>query len=230
MKQRSLETTVPTEKENEVKIKVLGVDPALSNLGLAIAEVDLDDPENYQVYDLILTQTQDGKVEKLVKGKDGKLKKKKVMPKGTSVGSDDVRRAKILSTAFMKAASQVDLVIAEVPIGSQSARAMASYGVSVALLGSCPVPLIKVSPSDAKLAGCNDTTATKQEMIDAAVSLFPDAPWVRGKTKRKGVYPIIGDNEHLADACFIIRAGLRTDEFIEYAEQLKNGQPISVCP
>lgn len=213
-----------------MKIKVVGIDPALSNLGIAIAEVDLDDPENYKVYDLKLAQTEDGKIEKLVKSKDGKIKKTKVMPKGTSVGSDDVRRAKILSTAFMEATRNADLVIAEVPIGSQSARAMASYGISVALLGSCPVPLIEVSPSDAKKAGCNDTTATKHEMIEAATALFPDAPWIRSKTKRGGVYPIVGDNEHLADACFIIRAGLRTEAFTEFVDQLKNGRSASLNP
>lgn len=210
-----------------MKIKVVGLDPAMSNLGIAIAEVDLDDPENYRVYDLKLAQTEDGKITKLVKGKDGKIKKKKVMPKGVTVGSDDVRRAKILSQAMLEATRDADVVIAEVPIGSQSARAMASYGISVALLGSVPVPLVEVSPSDAKLAGCNESTATKQEMIDAAVALFPDAPWIRSKTKRGGIYPIVGDNEHLADACFIIRAGLRTEAFRELAEQLKNGQMVN---
>lgn len=209
-----------------MKIKVVGLDPAMSNLGIAIAEVDLDDPENYHVYDLKLAQTEDGKITKLVKGKDGNIKKKKVMPKGVTVGSDDVRRAKILFQAMFEAVSDADIVIAEVPIGSQSSRAMASYGISVALLGSVPAPLIEVSPSEAKLAGCNESTATKQEMIEAAVALFPDAPWVRGKTKRNGEYPIIGDNEHLADACFIIRAGLRTEAFKELAEELKNGQLI----
>ena len=210
-----------------MKIKVVGIDLALRNMGLCFAEVDLDDPENYHVYDLKLAQTEDGKITKLVKGKDGKIKKKKVMPKGTSVGSDDVRRARILSKAMMEATKDADVVIAEVPIGSQSARAMASYGISVALLGSVPVPLVEVSPSDAKLAGCNESTATKQEMIDAAVALFPDAPWIRSKTKRGGIYPIVGDNEHLADACFIIRAGLRTEAFRELAEQLKNGQMVN---
>lgn len=205
-------------------IKVVGADPALSNLGLAFAEVDITDPENFKVYDLKLAQTADGKIEKLVKGKDGKIKKQKVMPKGVSVGSDDVRRAKVLSTAFIDATSQADLVIAEVPIGSQSARAMASYGISVGLLGSCPTTLIEVSPSDVKKAGCNDTTATKHEMIEAATALFPDAPWIRSKVKKKGVYPITGDNEHLADACFIIKAGLQTQAFQDYVEQLKSGQ------
>lgn len=210
-----------------MKIKVVGIDPALSNLGIASAMVDLDDLENYKVYDLKLAQTEDGKINKVGKTKEGKAVKRRVMPKGVSVGSDDLRRAKILSQAFLEAAKDADLVIAEVPIGSQSARAMASYGVSLGVLAACPVKLIEVSPSEAKLAGCGDTTATKHEMIDAATALFPDAPWIRGKTKRNGVYPIIGDNEHLADACFIIRAGLRSEQFKEFAEELKSSR--SVC-
>lgn len=213
-----------------MKIKVLGVDPALSNLGLAIAEVDLNDPENYRVYDLKLAQTEDGKIERLKKTKDGKIKKVRELAKGVSVGSDDLRRAKILSKAFLEEAKKADLVIAEIPIGSQSSRAMTSYGVSLGVLGSCPVPLIEVSPSQAKLAGCNDTTATKHEMIEAAVSQFPDAPWILSKTKRNGKHAITNDNEHLADACFIIRAGIRTDAFNEFVYQLKNGQTAQSAP
>lgn len=209
-----------------MKIKVVGIDPALSNFGIATAIVDLDDPENYEISDLKLAQTKDGKIVRFKKTKEGKLVKVREMPKGDSVGLDDLRRAQILSSAFMDAAKDADIVIAEIPIGSQSSRAMASYGVSIGVLSSCPVPLIGVSPSEAKLAGCNDTTATKHEMIEAATKLFPDAPWLRGKCKKEGEHPIIGDNEHLADACFIIRAGLRTETFAEYAEQLKNGQPL----
>lgn len=211
-----------------MKIKVVGIDPALSNLGIATAMVDLDNPENYEVYDLKLAQTEDGKVERLKKSREGKVTKVRELPKGVSVGSDDLRRAKILSAAFHEAVKDADIVIAEIPIGSQSSRAMTSYGVSLGLLGTCPKPLIEVSPSAAKLAGCSDITATKHEMIEAATKLFPDAPWLRAKTKRKDQkeYPIINDNEHLADACFIIRAGIRTEAFAEYAEQLKNGQSL----
>lgn len=211
-----------------MKIKVVGIDPALSNFGIATAVVDLDDPENYEILNLHLAQTEDGKIEKLKKSADGKLKRARVMPKGVTVGSDDLRRAKILSSAFLEATKDADLVIAEVPIGSQSARAMASYGVSLGVLSSCPVKLIEVSPSAAKIAGCNNTTATKQEMIEAATTCFPNAPWIRAKQKRNGIYPITGDNEHLADACFIIRAGIRTPEFAEYVEQLKSGQTVDL--
>lgn len=207
-----------------MKIKVVGLDLALSNLGIAVAEIDLDDPMQYSLIDLHLEQTEDGKAVKLKRMPDGKLKKVKYMPKGQTVGSDDVRRARILSEALRQYTKDADIVFAEVPIGSQSARAMASYGISVGLIGSVAKPLVQVSPSDVKKAGCNDVTATKAEMIEAAVSMFPDAPWLRAKQKRKGEHPIIADNEHLADACFIIKAGMQTDEYLELIEKLKNSQ------
>ncbi len=210
-----------------MKIKVVGIDPALSNLGIAIGEIDLDYPTALHITDLKLAQTADGKIEKFMRTTNGKVKKKRVMPKGKTVGSDDVRRARILSMALREAVKDADLVFAEVPIGSQSARAMVSYGISVGLIGSVAKPLIQVSPSDVKLAGCNEATATKQEMIEAAISLFPDAPWIRSKQKRNGAYPITGENEHLADACFIIKAGMQTETFAEAIEKLKNGQLIS---
>lgn len=210
-----------------MKIKVVGIDPALSNLGIATATVDITDPENFKVYDLKLAKTEDGKLTKAAV-KDGKAVNKRYLPKGVSQGSDDLRRAKVLSDAFLEAARGADLVIAEIPIGSQSARAMASYGVSLGVLASCPVELIEVSPADVKMAGCNDKTATKHEMIDAATSLFPDAPWIRSKTKRGGTYPITTENEHLADACFVIRAGIRTPEFQNYVKELKSGQTLHV--
>ena len=206
-----------------MKIKVVGVDMALRNLGIAVAKIDLDQPTKFNVTNLTLTQTSDGSLER-IKVVDGKVKRVKYLPKGVSRGSDDVRRAKILFDSFKSEIDGASIVFAEVPIGSQSARAMVSYGVSVAMLGSCPVPLVEVSPSDVKLAGCNDKTATKQEMIQAATSMFPDAPWVRSKTKRQGIYPITGDNEHLADACFVIKAGMQTEKFKNVIEELKNNQ------
>lgn len=207
-----------------MKIKVVGIDPALSNLGIAIAEIDLDNPTEYQVTNLHLAQTADDKAVKLKRMPDGKIKKIKYMPKGRTVGSDDVRRARILATALFEHTHDADLVFAEVPIGSQSSRAMASYGISVALIGSVAKPVIEVSPSEVKLAGCGEATATKGEMIEAAISMFPDAPWLRAKVKRKGEFPIIADNEHLADACFIIKAGMQTPEYLELIEELKNSQ------
>ncbi|MEZ6841385.1 hypothetical protein ABVN80_15055 [Acinetobacter baumannii] len=117
------------------------------------------------------------------------------------------------------------LLICEVPVGSQSARAMASYGICIGVLSSCPLPLIQVTPTEVKLAGTGIKTATKGEMIEAAMNAHPEAKWPMRKIK--GVLEPLSSNEHLADATFAIKAGLDTDEFksaIQMLKQLKNAQ------
>jgi hypothetical protein len=87
---------------------------------------------------------------------------------------------------------------------------MASYGVCVGVLAACPIPLIQVTPSEVKLAGTGFKTATKDEMVEAAMNKFPTANWLL--TKRGGQMVPVSANEHLADAVFAIEAGLKTDQ------------------
>jgi Holliday junction resolvasome RuvABC endonuclease subunit len=105
------------------------------------------------------------------------------------------------------------VVFAEVPVGSQSSRAMCSYGVCIGLLAglAARVPLIQVQPTEVKLAAVGTKTASKEEMIEWATGLYPQLPWFT--TKRKGVTTFSAKNEHIADAIAAIYAGILTDEF-----------------
>lgn len=177
-----------------MKIRVLGCDPSLRNFGLVTATIDLDTLE-VSIVDM-----------KLVKSEDGAKKAKTVRK-----NSDDLRRAKLLSDGFVEACKDQDFVFVEVPVGSQSSRAMASYGICIGVLSGCNVPMIQVTPLEVKIAGTGIRTATKDEMIAAAVEKYPDAKWLQRKFK--GEMKLMDDNEHLADALFAIMAGINTDEF-----------------
>ena len=190
-------------------MKVIGVDPSFCNFGITTAELDIENMQ-YRVKDMHLVESQDN------------AKKLKVVRKN----SDDLRRARLLYEGFTKACEGVSFAFVEIPVGSQSARAMASYGICIGVLASCSVPMIQVTATEVKLAGTGIKTATKEEMIEAAIKMHPYAPWMvhmrNGATYKKG--DLMADNEHLADALFAIEAGIWTDQFkqtISFAKALK---------
>jgi Holliday junction resolvasome RuvABC endonuclease subunit len=175
-------------------IKVAGIDPALRNMGIAVGHVDLETLELVRVEKLVLAKTEGDK--------DGKQIRK---------NSDDLRRARVLTQAMREHTHDAVMVFAEVPVGSQSARAMASYGLCVGVLAGCDRPLLEVTPTEVKLAGAGVKTATKSEMIEWATEKHPEAQWLT--VKRQGKQVFVDANEHLADAVAAIYAGIRTQEF-----------------
>lgn len=183
-----------------MKMKIVGMDPSLSNFGIAIATLDIDTLK-FTVDDLYVVQTEPEKDKKV----------RKVVRKN----SEDLERAKLLHKGAMDATEgEVMMAFVEVPVGSQSSRAMASYGVSLGVIAAVAnkLPVVQVTPTEVKLAGCNIKTATKEEMIEAMVAKYPDAPWPMKVVK--GIKtPIASKCEHLADALAAIEAGIATDEF-----------------
>jgi hypothetical protein len=177
-------------------IRLVGVDPAIRNFGLVQATFDLD-LGSLEINALILPKTD---------SENGKTVRK---------NSDDLRRAKVLLQAMREACEGASLAIAEIPVGSQSARAMASYGICVGVLASCPVPLIQVTPAEVKLAATGRKTATKGEMIAWAMAKYSQANWRTRKRKTANgeiSVPTL-DNEHLADAVAAIEAGIKSEQF-----------------
>jgi Holliday junction resolvasome RuvABC endonuclease subunit len=182
-----------------MKLKVLGLDPSLSNFGIAKATLDLDTMK-FDVDDLHVVQTEPEKDKKV----------RKVVRKN----SEDLERALLLHRGAMEAVQGHYIAFVEVPVGSQSSRAMASYGVSLGVIAAVAnaMPVVQVTPTEVKMAGCGIKTATKDEMIEAMVTKYPTAPWPMKVVK--GVKtPIASKCEHLADAIAAIEAGIGTDEF-----------------
>lgn len=174
-----------------MKIPVLGMDPSMSAWGLSASYLDLesgvlDTPR------LILIEPKD---------QSGKQ---------VRVNSKDLHKAEQLAATVLKEAEQAKAVFVEVPVGSQSARAMASYGICVGILGTLRakgIPLIEVSPSEVKLAFTGNRNATKADMISEAIALYPTANWNYHKGKP------VAKSEHLADAIGTIHAGVHTPMF-----------------
>lgn len=190
-----------------MKIKAIGIDPSLRNFGLVVAEIDISTEDySFQIKEMLLAKSEGDKTSK----------------KTVRKNSDELRRAKVLYDAMISMIKKHNAAFAfvEVPVGSQSARAMASYGVCIGVLASCPIPMIQLTPTEVKLAGTSIKTATKQEMIEAAVIDHPEAKWL--SYKRNGELQLSENNEHLADATFAIKAGMNTDEFRIAAEMMKN--------
>lgn len=181
-------------------LKVVGIDPSLRNFGFAHGVVDLDSGEII-VNKIALSQPD--AIEKHLK-------------KQTRKNSDDLRRARYLSADLMKNTEGNTFAMVEVPVGSQSARSMASYGICVGVLAACKIPIIQVTPAEVKLMSVGHKQASKAEMIEWAMNEYPDAVGWKMR-KSKGIMVPMNDNEHMADACAAIHAGVVTEQFAQAA-------------
>jgi Holliday junction resolvasome RuvABC endonuclease subunit len=179
-----------------MKIPVLGMDPSLTHWGLATSMLDLS------------TGTLDPP--KLLLVIPEKLTHKQVRQNST-----DLYVAEQLANIVVAEAIKAKAIFVEVPVGSQSARAMASYGVCVGILGvlrSQGLSLVEVTAGETKKALTGNKNATKQQMIDKAVELYPSANWTAFYPgQRKGQIP--ANAEHVADAIGTIHAGVKTPTF-----------------
>jgi Holliday junction resolvasome RuvABC endonuclease subunit len=177
------------------EIKVLGFDPSLRNWGVAVGYVDsVTHSLRLEFVDVI----------------------QPVLPTGKQVrqNSKDIESAYQLAKGAASYLDGVGAIFAEVPVGSQSARAMASYGICVGVLGAIrtKLPIYEITPNEVKLSTVGKKTATKKEMIDYITSMYPDANWPR--YKKNGVISISeAKAEHMADAVAAIIAGTQLQEF-----------------
>lgn len=90
---------------------------------------------------------------------------------------------------------KIDYLVAELPVGSQSARAMASYGICIGLIGAIAretcIPLLSVTPAQVKKV-VGEITTTKEEIIAFTKSKYPQITDWLPKAKSK--------QEHICDA------------------------------
>lgn len=184
---------------------MVGIDPSLRNWGLSVGTVTLSQP-----FTVLLE-----KVSILCP----------VLPKGkqTRQNSMDLESAKQLCEGTLEAVKGANAVFVEVPVGSQSARAMASYGICVGVVGSIRamgIPLFEVTPTEVKMASVGRKTATKQEMIDWAVNTHPEANWPTYSHKGE-TFITASIAEHQADATAAIYAGLACNTFQQMLSLMK---------
>lgn len=182
-------------------IPVLGMDPSLNNWGLAMGWYHLDTHELYigtvQVNNPEFSQG-----------------------KQVRQNSKDIERAESLYKNALTVAKHARAVFIEVPVGSQSARAMASYGICVGVLGSLRaqgIPFFEVTPTEVKMATVGKKTASKAEIIDRAVAMYPTANWPM-QTKNGIQVPVATKAEHMADAVGAIEAGIELPVFKQFIQ------------
>lgn len=177
--------------------RLLGMDPSFSNWGLALAEYTPGGPLS---------------IEELAC-----VSPKAVKQRGVRRNSLDLDRCSMLAQSVLPATRCVDVVLVEVPVGSQSSRAAVSYGVCLGILGALSkhLPVIQLTPAEVKRALTGNAEATKDEMIDAAVLRHPEAPWPRRRVKGELIV-IKKSAEHMADAVGAIQAGLAHPELLNY--------------
>lgn len=174
-----------------MKISVVGFDPSFTHWGIARAELDL-------TTGCLETPTLEI------------LEPNRITTKSVRQNSKDLHEAKQLAEGAISAVKGAKAVFIECPVGSQSARAMASYGICVGILGSLlasGVHLIEVTATEVKLSITGKETASKKEMVAEAMKLYPEAnfPVYRGKVTQAA--------EHAADAIGAIHAGVNTPLF-----------------
>lgn len=148
-----------------------------------------------------------------------------VLPTGKQVrqNSKDLDSARQLFKASHLAVAGAHMVFVEVPVGSQSARGMASYAICVGVLGSLralDVPLIEVSPTEVKVIATGKKTASKDEMIAWATDKHPEANWPFYNQQGQQVLSA-AKAEHMSDAIGAIYAGLATPTFQQMLHMMK---------
>lgn len=180
-------------------VKVVGFDPSLRNWGVAAGLVDPTDISTLKIHTLAVLNAP------VLEGKQVRQ------------NSKDVDVSKYLAAKAYEHAQDAKLTFAEVPVGSQSARAMASYGICCGVLGALQaggLTFFEVTPLELKLATVGQKNASKSAIIHWAMLKHPEAPWPY--VKRNGVLELSeAKAEHMADAIGSIYAGFKTSPFLQ---------------
>lgn len=179
------------------EMRVVGFDPSLRNWGVAVGTLTHGRASLLHLEQVSVIQP--------------------ILSKGKQVrqNSLDLEAARQLCQGALAAAEGADAIFVEVPVGSQSARAMASYGMCIGILGALRatgVPFFEVTPTEVKLAGAGKKTATKEEMILWARMAHPEVVWPT--YVEKGLVLVSAAKaEHMADAVAAIHAGIASNPF-----------------
>lgn len=184
------------------KLKIVAMDPSMSNWGLAIGYYNLKDGSLEIPY---------LEVVKPDKFKDLKIRK----------NSKHIRVVEQLVEGIIPHLEDADIIMAEVPIGGQDANACVSYAMCVSIIATVNVAftkIIEVSPNDVKMIV--EKNASKAQMIEWAVAQHPEANW-KYKTIKGITSVVAGHAEHVADAIATMYAASYTPEFNKLINSFK---------
>lgn len=172
-------------------VDIVGLDPSLRNWGLSRAVLDTES--------------------NLISVSETKIIKTKQLPcKKTKQNTKDLISAAELFIGLKTFIKPSDILCVEVPHGSQSSRAMVSYGVCIGILGVISThysKLIQVSANDVKKIVKIDPehNPDKDDMINWVRLHHPEAK-----------LPNSLNAEHICDSIIAIHAALLKDQLQEY--------------
>lgn len=197
------------QNNQKVDLQIAGMDPSMLNWGISrgILSLDLQNLKNSQLRITDLKVTRPVKPDK----------------KQVRTASIDLIAAKQLADGVISAVDGVQLIFAEMPVGSQNASGMKAYGICTGIMGALQskgLRFYEVTPQEVKMATVGKKTATKEDMINWARHQHPEAPWPTYKEKGE-VLLSASLAEHMADAIASIYAGLRTKEFQQTLEVIR---------
>lgn len=176
-----------------MKIRIVGIDISLRNLGASLCEYDCE-------------------TNKLTVLGTNTMSPSDISGKQVRQNSKDIRYALQHATALRKVAAKADLICVEVPTGSQTARASASYGICIGVIGSLKeysdIPMIEVTPDAVKKIATGRSSATKQEIIDWVLKMNPETNF----SKHLGKISVT-KAEHQADSIAAIYAAMDSETF-----------------
>jgi Holliday junction resolvasome RuvABC endonuclease subunit len=180
-------------------INIIGIDASLRNVGMTAARYDLD-TGHWTPFAIQLQETDNQK---------GKVVRQ---------SSDDFRcgRENLAAVNTFIKKHGCTIAVSEVPGGAQSARAAFSNGMTCMLLAAVPLPMVEVSPREVKEASVGSRNASKEEMIRWANERWPELQWLRHGGR------LVAKNEHLADACGVIAAGIETVQFAQAIAMMRS--------
>lgn len=171
-------------------VRVLGVDPGLANLGLAVLRLS--------------SSSRSGTVELL-----RALKTKPPQKRRRLLQADaDADRLRYLLGCIRETMEEhrPAVVVYEAPVGGRSARGVKSLayvvGSLVTLCDERSLPLLSVSPTDVKVEATGIRNASKEAVVEAMRKRFPSDCWA-------DVLPSAVD--HAADALAAAASALRSD-------------------
>ena len=191
-----------------VNVPIVGIDPSLNNWGMVKGEMYVS-PTTYEIQSIHIKS-------------NTVLQPKTTLQKHSLQSIKDYSRAfEIYSNTLGFIDNAPKVVFVEFPIGSQSARAMASYGICLGILGSLgnSLPIISVTPNEVKMSTVGSRKASKEEMIQWATSTHPELE-MPSRTLRGSPTLITSKAEHIADAVGAIYAGITKLDLPDFLKTL----------
>lgn len=180
--------TVVKKEQIGQGVRVLGMDPALRNFGLALVDVEIPS-------------------KRLVPVKIGLIRTEKSKAKDVRHSSSQLRRAEEIAREVRAWETEAAMCAAEIPSGAQSSAAAYGFGVAVGVIGGHVPPLIEVTAREVKLAALEKVSGSKREMIRWAMGNWPHLDWMMHRGKPQD------HNEHMADALAAVKAATQTAQF-----------------